>query len=414
MFKHLKAAYQDYPKNFWILVGALFIDRVGGALIYPFLALYITAKFNVGMTEVGIIFAIHSGGAFFGNMAGGAFADKFGRKTMLIIGLVFSAAITILMGLINEWEVFYGLAFVTGLLSEFGGPAVQAMIADILPIEKRTDGFGILRVVINLSVTIGPAIGGVLAGINYLLLFITDSVISIITAIIVLLALPETKPVLKAGQVEETVIQSFGGYGRVLKDRVFLAFIFLSTFTAIVYMQMNSTLSVFLRDVHRIPAQYFGYLLSVNAAMVVLFQFFVTRRVKRFHPMLVMMVGNLFYAVGFGLFGFTVFYWQFIVAMAILTVGEMVNAPVMQTLVASIAPDHMRGRYMAVFHTGWGVAAAIGPLAAGVVLDNYNPNLIWYAGGVICFIVALGYFVLKKRVGQRFIPITQEETRNVA
>lgn len=414
MFKRLRAAYQEYPKNFWILVGALFIDRVGGALIYPFLALYITSKFNVGMTEVGTIFAIHSGGAFLGNMAGGAFADKFGRKTMLIIGLVFSATITILMGLIDEWELFYGLAFVTGLLSEFGGPAVQAMIADILPVEKRTDGFGILRVMINLSVTIGPAIGGVLAGINYLLLFITDSIISIITALIVFFALSETRPALKEGQVEETMVQSFSGYGRVLKDRVFLAFIFLSTFTMIVYMQMNSTLSVFLRDVHDVPAQYFGYLLSINAGMVVLLQFFVTRRIKRFHPLLLMMIGNLFYAVGFGLFGFTSFYWQFIIAMVILTMGEIVNAPVMQTLVASIAPDHMRGRYMAVFHTGWGVAAAIGPLAAGIVLDNYNPNWIWYAGGVICSIVALGYLILKRRVGHRFVPLIEHEKGNMA
>jgi len=401
MFSGLRKTYQEYPRNFWILVGALFIDRVGGALIFPFLALYITSKFNVGMTEVGVIFAIYSGGAFFGNMIGGALADRFGRKTMLIIGLIFSATVSIMMGIINEWELFYGLAFVTGLLSEFGGPAVQAMIADILPIDKRADGFGILRVVMNLSATIGPAIGGVLAGVNYLLLFITDSVISIITAIIVLVALPETKPALKQGQVQETVVQSFGGYGRVVRDKIFLAFIFLSTFTAIVYMQMNSTLSVFLRDVHAIPAQYYGYLLSINAAMVVLFQFSVTRRVKRFHPLLVMMAGNLFYAVGFGMFGFTSVYWQFMVAMVILTIGEMVNAPIMQTLVASIAPEDMRGRYIAVFHTGWGIASAIGPWAAGVVLDNYNPNWIWFAGGIICSVVALGYLVLKGRIGQR-------------
>jgi len=404
MFKNLRSTFHAYPRDFWILVGALFIDRVGGALIFPFLALYITSKFNVGMTEVGAIFAIYSGGAFFGNMIGGALADKFGRKTMLIIGLIFSAAISIMMGVINEWELFYGLALVTGLLSEFGGPAVQAMIADILPLQKRTDGFGILRVVINLSAAIGPAIGGVLAGVNYLLLFITDSVISLITAIIVLIALPETKPALKEGQIEETVVQSFSGYGRVLRDKIFLAFVFLSTFTAIVYMQMNSTLSVFLRDVHAVPPRNYGYLLSVNAAMVVLFQFFVTRRVKRFHPLLVMMAGNLFYAVGFGLFGFTSLYWQFVAAMAILTIGEMVNAPVMQTLVADIAPEDMRGRYMAVFHTGWGIAAAVGPWAAGVVLDNYNPNWIWYAGGIICSVVGLGYLVLKSRIGYRFVP----------
>jgi MFS family permease len=414
MLAKLKTTYQQYPKNFWILVGALFIDRVGGSLIFPFLALYITSKFGVGMTQVGTLFAIHSGGAFFGNMIGGSFADKFGRKTMLIIGLVFSAAITILMGLINEWEVFYGLAFVTGLLSEFGGPAVQAMMADILPVDKRADGFGILRVIINLSVVIGPAIGGVLAGINYLLLFITDSIISAITAIIVLFSLAETKPALAEGQQEETMAQSLGGYSRVFKDKIFLAFIFLSLFTGIVYMQMNSTLSVFLRNVHAIPAQYYGYLLSLNAGMVVLFQFFITRRVKRFQPLLVMMVGNLFYAVGFGLFGFTNQYWQFLAAMAILTIGEMVDAPIVQALIANLAPEDMRGRYMAMFHNSWGVAAAVGPLAAGIILDNYNPNWIWYAGGVICILVAFGYLVLHLRIGKKFQPLQAFEKENVA
>lgn len=414
MFKRFENTYKEYPKNFWILVGSLFIDRVGGALVFPFLALYITSKFNVGMTEVGIIYAIYSGGAFFGNMIGGALTDKFGRKRMLIIGLFFSASISIMMGLINEWELFYGLAFITGLLSEFSGPAVQAMVTDLLPIEKRTEGFGILRVAINLSVTIGPAIGGILAGVNYLLLFITDAIISTITALIVFFSLPETKPEVKEGQREESVLQSFGGYSRVLKDKVFIAFVFLATFTAIVYMQMQSTLSVYLRDVHAVPAQYYGYLLSINAAMVVLFQFSVTRRIKNVHPFLIMMAGNLFYALGFGLFGFTSRYWQFILSMVILTIGEMVNAPVMQTLIANLAPEDMRGRYMATFHTGWGIAAAVGPWAAGVVLDNYNPNWIWYAGGIICSLVALGYVVLKTRVGHRLKTLAENERTNMA
>jgi len=257
----------------------------------------------------------------------------------------------------------------------------------------------------NLSVTIGPAIGGILAGVDFLWLFIADSVISCITALIVFFKLPETKPDLIEGQKEETILQSFKGYGKVLKDKLFLAFIFLVIFTAIVYMQMNSTLSVYLRDFHSVSAQRYGYLLSLNAAMVVLFQFMVTKYVKRIHQLKVMMIGNLFYAFGFGLFGFTNQYWQFILAMVIITIGEMVISPVIQTLIANLAPDDMRGRYSAAFHTGWGIAAAIGPLAAGLVLDNLNPNIIWWAGGIICTVVASGYWVLKQRVGHRFMPL---------
>ena len=149
-----------YPRHFWVLIGALFIDRVGGALIFPFLALYITSKFNVGMTQVGGIFAIHSISSFFGNMVGGALADKFGRRSILIIGLVFSALISLGMGFIEDWDLFYALAFLTGFVSNFGGPAVQAMLADILPADRRPDGFGVLRVSMNLAATIGPPSAG--------------------------------------------------------------------------------------------------------------------------------------------------------------------------------------------------------------------------------------------------------------
>ena len=357
------------------------------------------------MTEVGAIFAVHSLSSFVGNMVGGALTDKFGRRSMLIVGLIFSAGVSLGMGFVEEWELFYLLAFLTGFVSNFGGPAVQAMLADILPVKQRPDGFGLLRVTMNLAVTIGPAIGGVLAGINYLLLFIIDCIVSVITAIIVYFALPETKPETPEGEEEESLLKSFGGYGKVFRDKLFLAFLFLTTFTAIVYMQMNTTLSVYLRDVHGTSPQGFGYIMSLNAAMVVLLQFWMTRRVKKYHQLSAMMVGNLLYAVGFAMYGFTNLYWGFLAAMVIITIGEMVIAPIVQTLIANIAPEDMRGRYMAAYHLGWGIAASVGPLAAGIIIDNYNPNWVWYASGIICSMVALGYFVLKTRKGERFQPL---------
>jgi len=410
MLKKIRSKIDEYPRNFWVLIGALFIDRVGGALIFPFLSLYITSKFNVGLTQVGAIFAVHSISSFVGNMVGGALADKYGRRLMLIIGLVFSAGVSLGMGFIEDWELFYLLAFLSGFVSNFGGPAVQAMLADILPVEQRPDGFGLLRVTMNLAVAIGPAIGGVLAGINYLLLFIIDCVVSIITAIIVYFALPETKPKTPEGKKEESILQSFGGYKKVFRDKLFLAFLFLTTFTAIVYMQMHSTLSVFLRDFHGTSPQKFGYILSLNAAMVVLFQFMVTRKVKKYHQLSVMMVGNLLYAAGFAMYGFTNMYWGFLTAMVIITIGEMTIAPIVQTMVANLAPEDMRGRYMAAYHLGWGIASSVGPLAAGIIIDNYNPNWVWYAGGIICSMVSLGYFILKTRVGERFQPLAAKIT----
>jgi MFS family permease len=90
MLAKMRSTYHEFPRNFWILVGAAFVDRLGGALVFPFFAVYITQRFNVGMTQVGQLFALFSVTGMIGGVLGGAMADKFGRKKMMIFGLVFS------------------------------------------------------------------------------------------------------------------------------------------------------------------------------------------------------------------------------------------------------------------------------------------------------------------------------------
>src|SRR5512140_2812181 len=168
----LKGVMNDYPRQFWVLVGASFIDRLGGALLFPFFSLYITKKFTVGMTEVGILFGILSVSGVISQLFGGALTDRMGRKGMMIFGLVMSAVSALLMGLVDNFVLFVIVVVGVGLLADLGWPAQQAMVADLLPENKRIQGYGILRVVFNLAVVIGPLIGGFLASRSYLLLFI--------------------------------------------------------------------------------------------------------------------------------------------------------------------------------------------------------------------------------------------------
>ena len=123
----------------------MFVDRVGGTLIFPFFALYVTQKFGVGMTQAGVLIGIFSISGMVGNFLGGALADRFGRKGIVLFGLVASALSSVAMGLVNDLAVFYLLAILVGLLSDIAGPGWQAMIADILPEEQRAEGFGIMR-----------------------------------------------------------------------------------------------------------------------------------------------------------------------------------------------------------------------------------------------------------------------------
>ncbi|MFP3853059.1 MAG: MDR family MFS transporter [Anaerolineales bacterium] len=392
--------YHEYPRPFWTLVGVTFIDRLGGSLLYPFFALYITSKFGVGMTTVGYLFAAFSTSAFIGSLIGGGLTDRLGRKGMVIFSLISTSISSVLLGLVDTLTIFFLIAFFIGIFSESGGPAYQAMVADLLPREKRSQGYGIIRIAFNLSVTIGPAIGGLLASRSYLLLFLADAAISLLSAVLVKVALPETKPEAEPGAEPESVASTYKGYLRVLADRVFIMFIGASILMGLVYMNMSTTLGVYLRDIHGIPESGYGLILSLNAAMVVLFQFPITRFIEGFPPMLMMAIGTVLYALGFGMYGIISTYALFLLAMAVITVGEMLVAPVSQAITATLAPDDMRGRYMAVFGFSFGIPFAVGPLLAGVVLDRMNPDLLWY-GSAAVGILAAAWFVLLYRSSRR-------------
>ncbi|RPJ26682.1 MAG: MFS transporter [Chloroflexi bacterium] len=410
MFARLNKTYHEFPRLFWVVVGVSFIDRIGGTLLFPFFALYITQKFNVGMTEAGVLLGMSSLFGLIGSTLGGALTDKFGRKQLILFGLVFSAVSTLAFGLVTEINVLYPLMVFVGLLSSVAHPAHDAMIADILPEKQRQEGFGILRVVGNLSWIIGPTIGGFIADINFFYLFVIDAVVSCVVAAIIFRAIPETKPEPHAQAESESLLQTVIGYRVVLRDLAFMAFMVAGMLMLIVYQQMYGSLSVYLRDNHNIDPSGYGFLMTTSAITVVIFQFWVSRIIKYRPPFLMMAIGTVFYMIGFALFGVVTTYVLFALNIVIITIGEMIVVPMSQAIAANFAPETMRGRYMAIFGLSWALPATIGPGAAGYILDNYNPNLLWYLGGVLCGLSVLAYYVLHLRLGarQQFAPEQEE------
>lgn len=407
MLTRLQKIYFEFPSKFWIIVTVSFIDGIGGTLLFPFFALYITQKFGVGMTTAGIILGIFSFFGLVGSMLGGALTDRFGRRRLILFGLVFSALSTLLLGFVNNLAMLYPLSVVIGLLTNIAGPAHGAMVADILPEKKRQEGFGVLRIAGNMAWIIGPSIGGLMASRSFFLLFVCDAVISCIVAVLFYLLMPETQPeAVQASEQGQTLAQTAAGYITVLRDHAFSAFIVASVLMGLVYLQMYNSLSVFLRDNHGINPQGYGFLLTSSAITVILFQFSVTRLVKKRPPFLVMSLGTLFYMVGFSMFGFVTAYWLFALAIVVVTFGEMLIMPTSQALTANFAPEEMRGRYMAVYGLSWSLPSIIGPGAAGIILDHFNPNLLWYIGGGLCALSALSYYALHLRLGMqpRFLP----------
>jgi MFS family permease len=387
--------YHEYPRAFWMVVIVNFIDRLGTSLLLPFFALYMTRRFNVGMETAGALFAIWTISSFIGSFPGGALTDRLGRKGMIMLGLVATSLSHLALGLVDTVTLFFIFGSIAGIFTDIASPAYQAVVADLLPEQKRSQGYGIVRVATNLSAALGPAIGGFIALHSYLVLFGIGAAISLAAAVVVFFILPETKPQPRPSAVRETTAASFGGYLRILHDGPFMAFTAISSVAWLVYINLTTSLGVFLRNAHGIPETGYGWLLSLNAALVVLFQFPITRRIEKHPPMALMSIGAALLGIGFAMVGFFSAYAFFLAAVLVLTLGEMIMLPVSNALVVKFAPEDMRGRYSFMFGISWGIAYAAGPYLAGLIMDNTNPNWLWYACGILGMAAAVGFFFLQ-------------------
>ncbi|UYP44305.1 Multidrug resistance protein MdtH [Candidatus Lokiarchaeum ossiferum] len=402
MFANIKKTYNEFPESFWVITFATFIDQIGSYMLGPFIYIYMSQVFGLSMVGVGIVFIISAIGSLIGGMIGGSLADKIGRKKCALFGLMASGIFSLTFVFISNVNMIYILIGIMGLLGTIGGPARQAMLADVLTVEKRPEGFSILRVIFNLSAAIGPALGGLLSSFDFKWLFIGDAVSSFITAIIFVLKVPETRPPkIETNDILPDVASTLvkaektkSGYGEIFKNWRFMIFVFVSALMGLAYMQMNSTLSVFLIEDLSFTNQQYGLLMSMNALMVVLLQFWLTKRIKMFPALIMIAVGNILYGIGFGMYGFIGTIQLAFGAMIIITTGEMVQAPFNQTMVANFAPEDKRGRYSAVFMSARLVPMLLGPIGAGVIMDNLDRKILWYIVGLLTFIAALGYVVL--------------------
>jgi MFS family permease len=174
-------------------------------------------------------------------------------------------------------------------------------------------------------------------------------------------------------------------------------------------MQMSTTLSVFLIKFEHMPESFFGALVMLNALMVVFLQFSISRWASKQPLLLIMLAGTAFYLIGFGSYGLSPSVPLFVVAMILITLGEMLVIPTGQALTALLAPPDMRARYVAAERLNWIIAQSLGPLAAASVMDHFDPRWVWYGCSIICAISMIGFYRLYLHSRERLNPVQDIE-----
>jgi len=390
MFRRLRATSASYPRQFWLLFWGVLVNSSGASMVWPFLTIYLRQRLDVPLTTVALLLTLNALAGLASTSLTGPAVDRFGRKGAMVISLGAGCVFMLALARVDSLGSAALLMLVKGLTDPLYRVGSDAMVADLIPPARRAGAYALLRMIANLGVAIGPSIGGFITSVSYPLAFSIAAGTTLIYALLVSFFMRETIPQWPA----EERARQVKGYGPVLRDRPFMAFCVAYTFAGMAYSLMMVLLPVYVKENFGVPESSYGFIMATNAAMVVLFQYSVTRLTQRYYHLPVLAVGSLFYAVGVGSVAWAAGFSGFLLSMVILTIGEMIMIPTSTALTANLAPPDMRGRYMGMYGLTWGVAMGIGPVLGGTLNDQVAPVAIWYAGLAFGAVALLGFLLL--------------------
>ena len=390
MIEKIRRLRNEYPGQFWLMAAGMLLSTLGTSMIWPFLMIYVSETLEVSLAVVTSLMTINSISTLFFSIISGPVVDRLGRKWVMIVSLIGNGVCYILMSMANTLPEFIVLMALRGVFMPLYQVGSDAMMADMLPPQKRSNGYSILRMSNNLGIALGPAIGGFIASVSYTVAFYLAAFGLIMYSLLLTFRAKETLPKYEGFQKRS---EPFGGYGQVFRDKPFIQFNLTFTLTTITTAVIWVLLSVYTKQNYGIPESLYGFIPATNAIMVVSLQMVVTNWTRKRRPVQMVALGAFFYGLAAILIGFGTGFWTFWLAMVIMTTGELIMVPIATTLSANLAPADKRGRYMSIHGMTWGIASGIGPLMGGILSDTISPHAPWFAAGAISFVSIFFYYL---------------------
>ncbi|GAA2707048.1 MFS transporter [Streptomyces luteosporeus] len=380
------------PRQFWWLWTSTLINRLG-AFVATFLSLYLTIDRGYSASYAGLVAALHGLGGVISSLVAGVMADRLGRRPTLLVAQLSTAASVALLGFVQHPLAIAAVAFLVGMASNASRPAVQAMMADIVPPEDRVRAFTLNYWAINLGFAFSSLAAGVVASYSYLIGFLGEAALTLVCALLVFWKLPESRPEQTAADAAGTPDERPVSLGTVLRDGRFMGVVGLSFLMAFVFMQHSVALPVAMGADGFSPGDY-GAVIAVNGVLIVALQIPLTRFIEHGDPRRLLTVSALLAGCGFGLTAFAGSIGFYMLTVVVWTFAEIINSPTQMSLVVRLSPAQGRGRYQGVYSLSWSVAALVAPLVGGTLIDHWGAEVLWAVCAAVGALAAAGYWLL--------------------
>ena len=360
----------------------VFIHLVGFGIIVPLLPYY-AQTYGASGVEVGLLLASFSAMQFLCSPIWGRLSDRIGRRPMLIGSLVLTAGSYVMFAFAGSLVVLFASRILAGIAGATISTA-QAYVADTTPLEKRTQGMGLIFAAFGAGFIFGPAIGGILSHWGYAVPGLAAAGLAVAACIAAILFLPEslprearaeaiarrTMPVSRAAMFQRPVI----GPG--------LTLLFLST---VCFAAMEGTFALFGQWRYGLGPRQIGFLLAYARVIAVILQGgIVGRLARRFGEGSLVRAGYAVMAAGLVAMAFAPRLALMMVALGVTAVGSSLAGPTLAGLVSSAASPIEQGAVLGLYQSMGSLGRAVGPFLGGLAFDHIaHPSPMWLAGIVV-------------------------------
>lgn len=374
-------AFSGLPPSVWFLALTSLVNRAG-TMVVPFLSLYLTTRLGFSRLEAAEALLVFGVGGMIGSLLGGKLSDRWNPVAVQTASLVGGGALFLVLSRFESLAGVLAGLFALGVVNEAYRPAVMSAVAAVTDDRTRLRSLALLRLAINVGMTVGPAAGGFLARLDYGWLFLADGLTCWASAVL-LLAIFGTGRTLRppAGESPDEHAPSPWADGRFL---AFLAAVFLF---ALLFFQILGAYPLYLKAAFGMDEAFVGLVFMLNGLVVVLVEMPLVGALEHRDPFRVAGAGALLAGTGFALMplgggpGFV------FLTVVVWTLGEMLSFPFFNNLAALLSTGKRQGTAIGLYTAVFSLAFTVAPPAGLWVYDRFGAETLWTACGVLGLVV---------------------------
>ncbi|MFJ7827131.1 MDR family MFS transporter [Psychrobacillus sp. NPDC096623] len=368
------------PKAVWFLIIGMFINTMGNSFLWPLHTIYMHDHLGQTLTMAGFVLMINAGTGVVGNLLGGYLFDRIGGYKSIMFGIFLSMVALLLLTFWHGWPVYIWFVAILGFSGGIIFPSMYALVGSVWP-EGGRKAFNAIYLAQNLGVAIGPAVAGLVADHNINNIFLAN----LLTYVLFLfIAGVFYRNMSSTPNINASVLK---GSKKIKQKAPFYAMLIVSfgyMLTWIAYVQWTSTISTHVLDLGITLKQY-SLLWTINGALILAAQPLIKPIINRLEHRIKtqMIIGIVIFMGSFVVVSYAEDYTMFIVAMVVLTLGEIFVWPAVPTLADQLAPKGREGIYQGIVNSMATIGRMIGPFAGGIIVDVYGIQVMFYVFTVL-------------------------------